>query len=41
MGAIVIRDVPDERVVVGNPARVISTRDEYDLKQSDWMREYI
>ncbi len=38
MGAIVIRDVPDERVVVGNPARVISTRDEYDLKQVDWIR---
>lgn len=40
MGAIVIDDVPDERVVVGNPARIIATRDEYDLKQIDWIRSY-
>ncbi len=38
MGAVVIKDVPDNCVVVGNPARVILTRDEYDLKQDDWIR---
>lgn len=36
MGAVVTRDVPPGVVVMGSPARVSFTRDEYDEKQLNW-----
>jgi acetyltransferase-like isoleucine patch superfamily enzyme len=36
MGAVVTKDVPDNVVVLGNPARVKYSRKEYDKKQKDW-----
>ncbi|MDX1533841.1 MAG: acyltransferase [Nitrosopumilaceae archaeon] len=37
MGAVVTKDVPDNVVVLGNPARVKYTREEYDKKQKQWL----
>ena len=37
MGAVVTKDVPDNVVVLGNPARVKYTREEYDKKQKEWL----
>lgn len=36
MGAVVTKDVPDNTVVVGVPAKVKYSRAEYDKKQLDW-----
>jgi UDP-2-acetamido-3-amino-2,3-dideoxy-glucuronate N-acetyltransferase len=36
MGAVVTRDVPVNTVVVGSPARVRYSREEYDMKQNEW-----
>ena len=36
MGAVVTRDVPKNSVVIGNPATIRYTRDEYDKKQRKW-----
>jgi acetyltransferase-like isoleucine patch superfamily enzyme len=38
MGAVVVKDVPPESVVVGSPARFVYPRSEYDRKQEDWAR---
>ena len=37
MGAVVTKDVPENVVVLGNPARVKYTREEYDKKQKQWL----
>ena len=39
MGAVVIRDVPDNTVVVGVPATIRYTREEYDKKQRKWKED--
>jgi len=36
MGAVVIKDVPENTVVVGNPAKEKFFREEYDKKQKNW-----
>jgi acetyltransferase-like isoleucine patch superfamily enzyme len=36
MGAVVTKDVPPDSVVVGVPARVKYSREEYDKKQKEW-----
>jgi acetyltransferase-like isoleucine patch superfamily enzyme len=36
MGAVVTKDVPPETVVIGNPARVKYTREEYNKKKLEW-----
>lgn len=36
MGAVVTKDVPDDMVVVGVPAKIKYTRVEYDKKQAKW-----
>jgi len=36
MGAVVLDDVDPDTVVVGNPAKLKFTRDEYDKKQKTW-----
>lgn len=36
MGAVVTKDVPDGKVVMGVPARVIYTRREFDAKMKAW-----
>ena len=36
MGAVVTRDVPENSVVVGSPATIRYSRDEYDKKQRQW-----
>jgi acetyltransferase-like isoleucine patch superfamily enzyme len=37
MGSVVTKDVPPETVVIGHPATVRYTRDEYDIKKSKWL----
>ena len=39
MGAVVTKDVPDNVVVLGNPARVKYSREEYDKKQKEWLED--
>jgi len=36
MGAVVTRDVPDGKVVIGVPARVAYSRKEFDAKMKEW-----
>ena len=36
MGAVVTKDVPSRKVVMGVPARVVYTRREFDLKMRKW-----
>lgn len=36
MGAVVTKDVPPNTVVMGFPAKVVYTRDEYDKKRLEW-----
>jgi len=36
MGAIVTRDVPADSVVMGSPARVMYTKEEYESKKRKW-----
>ncbi len=36
MGAIVTKDVPENTVVVGSPASIRYSREEYDKKQRQW-----
>jgi acetyltransferase-like isoleucine patch superfamily enzyme len=38
MGAVVIKDVPPGKVVMGVPARVAYTRKEFDAKMKNWER---
>lgn len=37
MGAVVTKDVPENTVVVGVPASVKYSREEYDKKQNKWL----
>jgi acetyltransferase-like isoleucine patch superfamily enzyme len=37
MGAVVLKDVPPEVVVVGSPARIIYTRADYNRRQREWV----
>ena len=36
MGAVVTRNVPENSVVMGSPATIRYTREEYDKKQKKW-----
>jgi len=36
MGAVVTRDVPENSVVMGSPATIRKTREEYNKKQREW-----
>jgi acetyltransferase-like isoleucine patch superfamily enzyme len=38
MGAVVTKDVPPEKVVMGVPARVVYSRKEFDAKMKAWER---
>ena len=37
MGSVVTRDVPDDSVVMGSPAKLKYNRAEYDRKQKQWL----
>ena len=37
MGAVVTKDVPENSVVVGVPAKVVYSREEYDKKRKRWL----
>lgn len=37
MGAVVVRDVPEDVVVIGNPATIRYTRKEYEQKREKWL----
>ena len=39
IGSVVTRDVVDRSVVVGNPARVVSTREEFEKKRIEWNKK--
>jgi len=36
MGAVVTRNVPENTVVMGSPATIRYSREEYDKKQNKW-----
>lgn len=37
MGAVVTKDIPENVVVAGVPAKIIYTREEYNKKQNKWI----
>ena len=37
MGSVVTRDVPENVVVIGSPATIRYTKEEYDKKQKEWL----
>lgn len=37
MGSVVVRDVPEDVVVIGNPASIRYTREEYNKKRQRWL----
>lgn len=39
MGAVVVRDVPEDVVVIGNPATIRYTRKEYEQKRTKWLED--
>lgn len=39
MGAVVTKDIPPGKVVMGVPARVVYTRKEFDAKMKEWQSE--
>lgn len=38
-GTVVTKDIPKESIVVGNPARIISSIDEFKEKHENWIKE--
>ena len=38
-GAVVTKDVPDRKVVMGVPAKIAYSRKEYDAKQAKWNKK--